>query len=82
MILRMVIDCGEQQTRDIKRYLDQKHRRDDLFYGTLETDRSLMTCNVDGLGHGEHIHVIDADNGGYAVAAIELKTQMKPSEAL
>jgi hypothetical protein len=35
-----------------------------------------MTCFVDGLNQGQHIHFMDAENGGYAMAAIELKKQM------
>jgi hypothetical protein len=36
-----------------------------------------MTCFVEGLGQGKHIHFIDAENGGYTSAAIGLKKQMK-----
>jgi hypothetical protein len=76
-VLRMVIDCSQNQIQEIKRDLEQKYERKDLFYGTFETDHSLMTCYVDALGQGQHIHFIDAENGGYAAAAIGLKLQMK-----
>ncbi len=76
-VLRMVIDCSEDHIRKIKVYLDQQYQQKNLFYGTFETDCSLMTCYVDGLGQGQHIHFIDSENGGYAAAAVGLKFQMK-----
>lgn len=36
-----------------------------------------MTCYVESLGNGEHLHFIDGSNGGYALASIHLKQQMK-----
>jgi hypothetical protein len=76
-MLRMVLDCSMEEISKIKAYLMKSHEQGDLFYGIFETDCSLMTCIVDGLGQGEHIHFIDAENGGYAAAAIQLKKQMK-----
>jgi hypothetical protein len=32
-----------------------------------------MTCFVSGFGDGQHIHFIDGDDGGYAIAAKALK---------
>ncbi len=76
-VLRMVLDCSCKQIENLKEYLQLRYEKKDLFYGTFETDYSLMTCFVEGLGQGRHIHFIDAENGGYAAAAIELKKQMK-----
>jgi hypothetical protein len=79
-MLRMVLDCTLDQISQIEAYLKSKHHEGDLFYGTFQTDSSLMTCFVEGLGQGEHIHFIDAENGGYATAAVELKKQMKSAQ--
>ncbi|MBY0517303.1 MAG: DUF3095 domain-containing protein [Bacteriovoracaceae bacterium] len=79
-VLRMVLDCSLEQIQAIKTYLEKKYAAGDLFYGTFETDCSLMTCFVDGLGQGEHIHFIDAENGGYTAAAIMMKKQMKQDQ--
>lgn len=76
-ILRMVIDCTVEQTFEVKNLLRSLYLEDDIFYGTFESENSLMTCFVDGLNQGQHIHFIDAENGGYAMAAIELKKQIK-----
>lgn len=78
-VLRMTIDCSQQQVSAIQSYLLQQYEAGNLFYGTFETDSSLMTCFVEGLGQGQHIHFIDASNGGYSAAAVNLKKQMKES---
>ncbi len=75
--LRMVLDCTPDEIIQIKNFLEEKFLLSELFYGTFETDSALMTCFVEGLGQGQHIHFIDSENGGYASAAIGLKRQMK-----
>lgn len=75
--LRMVIDCSREQADQIIEYLRKEHAAGSLCYGHLITDSSLMTCVVQGLGQGQHIHFIDASHGGYAAAAVELKKQLK-----
>ncbi len=80
-MLRMVLDCTPEQILSIQMYLEEAYQRKKLFYGTFETDSSLMTCFVDGLGQGQHIHFIDADNGGYTAAAVGLKSQLKAASA-
>ncbi|HXH74744.1 MAG TPA: DUF3095 family protein [Bacteriovoracaceae bacterium] len=79
-VLRMVLDCSDTQIQQIKSYLEKAYSDKELFYGLFETDNSLMTCFVEGLNQGEHIHFIDADNGGYAMAALQLKSQMKEAK--
>ena len=39
-----------------------------------------MTCFVDGLSDGKHIHFIDGGDGGYAMAAMKLKAQKLESQ--
>lgn len=76
-MLRMVIDCTLEQTTKINGLLSHMHNDGDIFYGTFESENSLMTCFVDGLTQGQHIHFMDAENGGYAMAASGLKKQIK-----
>lgn len=76
-LLRMVIDCSLQEIESIRSYLEKEFETNQIYYGLHETDSSLMTCFVDGLGQGQHIHFIDAENGGYTAAAVHLKAQMK-----
>ncbi len=75
--LRMVIDCDEGKISQVKRILFEMYQSGEIFFGTHEADESIMTCFVEGLNQGEHIHFIDSGSGGYALAAIQLKDQMK-----
>jgi hypothetical protein len=83
--LRMIIDCTPEQVASIRQALDQGYEKGELFYGLHESGASLMTCHVDNLKEGNHIHFIDGGDGGYAMAAKQLKGQMKgaqgPAEA-
>lgn len=76
-MLRMVIDCDLSELPVIKDYLMNRYKNGEGYFGLHEADSSLMTCFVEGLGQGQHIHFIDAEDGGYAAAAIQLKAQMK-----
>ena len=76
-MLRMIIDCDLAQVNQVKTYLDQAHQRGDLCYGLHQSETSVMTCYVNSLGEGDHIHFIDSGNGGYAMAAKQLKSQQR-----
>jgi hypothetical protein len=75
--LRMVIDCTENQIEKIKDLLNSRHKDGTLEYGTFVSDSALMTCLVKDLNPGNHIHFIDGNDGGYAMAAKEFKNQKK-----
>ena len=75
-MLRMVIDCSEEEATKIKLFLDNLFQKEIIYYGTHISQKSLMTCYVEGLKEGEHIHFLDAENGGYTKAAIQMKSQM------
>ncbi len=36
-----------------------------------------MTCFVESLQEGGHMHFLDAQDGGYTAAAVQLKQQLK-----
>ena len=71
--LRMTLDCTEAQIALLRFYLDTQTRAGTLKYGIFENDSALITCYVEGLRQGEHIHFIDGADGGYAAAAEHLK---------
>jgi hypothetical protein len=75
-VLRMVLDCSHDQVRAIETYLRSLEQRKLIYYGLHESDHALMTCLVENLGDGGHIHFIDGGAGGYAMAAKSLKMQM------
>jgi len=76
-MLRMVIDCSDKQIEVIREYLETLYQNGNIFYGLFESKASLMTCYVHDLDEGNHIHFIDGGNGGYAMAAKQLKAQIQ-----
>lgn len=76
-MLRMVIDCTSQQEIEIKKLLELQKQQRKIFYGIHTSEQALMTCMVQSASENQHIHFIDGGSGGYALAAIELKAQLK-----
>ena len=74
-MLRMVIDCSDEEVTRIKLFLEDLFQKGFIFYGTHTSQNSLMTCYVEGMKEGQHIHFLDAENGGYTQAAIQMKNQ-------
>lgn len=75
--LRMVLDCSLDQVKAIKEILDELYKNNLIFYGTHESSESLLTCIVQSAVAGKHLHFVDGANGGYAMAALELKSQIQ-----
>lgn len=76
-MLRLIIDCDNEEHEQVERYLAKKHEAGDLAYGIQVADESLMTCYVEDLDQGGHLHFVDGGDGGYARAAQQLKQQLK-----
>lgn len=74
-MLRLIIDCSIEQAEEIRNHLEVARRRGEIYYGLHQSVDSLMTCFVEGIGDGRHVHFIDGGNGGYAMAAKQLKSQ-------
>lgn len=74
-MLRMVVDCTNEQAEKIESYLAQKHAEGHIVYGTHYSDTALMTCFVTNLESDGHVHFVDGNDGGYAMAASQLKQQ-------
>ena len=77
-MIRMVVDCTEEQADGIEAvlrdlYEDSRH----VFYGTQRSNNVLITCMLEDTSPGQHIHFVDGDLGGYAIAAKVLKTQLE-----
>lgn len=73
--LRAVIDCTPAEADAIERMLAREHASGALHYGLHASGEALMTCLVEGLAPGQHLHFIDGAGGGYALAAARLKAQ-------
>jgi hypothetical protein len=71
--LRMVIDCTPEAAAAIRALLEAERATGAIRFGTHITDAALMTCFVRSYEDAGHIHFIDGANGGYALAAAEMK---------
>jgi hypothetical protein len=76
-VLRMVVDCTPRQGQMIGKILEKFHADDRLVYGMHYSDDALVTCFVRTFDDDGHIHFIDGGNGGYALAAKQMKSQIK-----
>lgn len=74
--LRMVVDLSAEQLADFVQVLQRMQEQGTLFYGVHEADAAMMTCLVWDRDR-DHLHFIDGADGGYALAAKQLKAQIK-----
>ncbi len=73
--LRMIIDISREERDRLLAILDRHYQAGEIFYGYHCDSSALLTCFVQGPHN--HIHFVDAANGGYAMAAKLLKAQRK-----
>ena len=76
-MLRLVLDCTEKQINEIDAFLSALNHKEEVIYGIHTADSALMTCLVFNLSQSEHVHFIDGADGGFALAATQLKAQLK-----
>ncbi len=74
--LRLVLSGTSEQRQTLSNYLDSKYKNGELVYGIHNAPTALITCMIFNY-NGQHIHLVDGDNGGYALAAKQLKKQLK-----
>lgn len=77
--LRMVIDCSLEQAEKISALFERLYKDHKIFYGTHRSKEALMTCMVQSATNNLHTHFIDGSDGGYAMAAVMFKKQLKES---
>ncbi|HJK91223.1 MAG TPA: DUF3095 domain-containing protein [Polyangiaceae bacterium LLY-WYZ-15_(1-7)] len=73
--LRMVLDVTSAQRQAIEAYLAREHAAGRLVYGVHAAQAALMTCVITE-HQGNHVHFVDGADGGYALAAKQLKAQL------
>jgi hypothetical protein len=79
--LRFVITGSSEQRTRLENYLDQQFQMEKLQYGIHESKGLLITCLVKN-HHREHIHFVDGMDGGYAMAANNMKKRIQDSKRL
>ncbi|WP_017446541.1 DUF3095 domain-containing protein [Gayadomonas joobiniege] len=75
-VLRMVISGTKSQRLALLKALQSLHEQRKIYYGLSVSDASIITCFITDYGQ-DHIHFLDLDKGGYALAAKALKEQMQ-----
>ncbi|MEK2643687.1 DUF3095 domain-containing protein [Bdellovibrio sp. BCCA] len=72
-LLRMVLDCSSKQAQEIESLLKSFEERGEIVFGTHRSPQALMTCLVFSATQNQHLHFIDGAQGGYTLAAVDLK---------
>ncbi|MFB2893998.1 DUF3095 domain-containing protein [Aerosakkonemataceae cyanobacterium BLCC-F50] len=75
-MLRMIISGDRQQRERLVKFLEKQYQKGKLVYGTHVSDRLLMTCVVPVNSGGRHVHFVDGADGGYALAAKDMKARI------
>lgn len=73
--LRMVLDVKPAQGLAIEHWLEAAAARGALAYGIHRSSAALATCMVKAY-RGDHVHFVDGADGGYALAARQLKLRL------
>ncbi len=73
--LKMILDCSKADAEKLREYLSNLYSEGEIYFGLYLSDKAIMTCMVFSLEN--HLHLIDGSDGGYALAAKELKKQIK-----
>lgn len=73
-MLRMVISGTPEQRQNLTLYLDRQAKKGRLNYGVHTSPAAQITCMISDY-NVNHVHFIDGCNGGYAMAARQLKSQ-------
>lgn len=73
--LRMVLDSTKAQRMRLQQELEARRQRGDLVYGIHVAKEALMTCLIFDR-QTSHAHFVDGADGGYALAAQQMKAQL------
>jgi hypothetical protein len=74
-MLRMVMDGSEAQAERLQEFLEREYLDRRLVYGLHKSREALVTCIVQSY-NGNHLHFVDGSDGGYALAARQLKERL------
>lgn len=72
--LKMTVDLNEAQLNRIESLLQTAAKAGVCRYGLHRQSEALMTCLVPSPFQRDHMHFIDGADGGYAMAAAQLKS--------
>ncbi len=74
--LRMILSGSAKQRNSLRAYLELLNQKKKIVFGIHPSPSVLMTCLIFNY-EADHFHFVDGSNGGYAMAAKEMKRQLK-----
>jgi len=74
-VLRMIISGTLEQRKQLTAYLEDLRDKRKIVFGIHASDSALMTCLVFNY-ENDHVHFLDGTDGGYALAAKDMKQQL------
>ena len=75
-VLRMVLSGTAVQRQQLRDFLEKWRQDGTIVYGIHASKSALMTCLISDYA-ANHVHFLDGSSGGYALAAKEMKSQMR-----
>lgn len=75
-MIRLVLDCRADQIEAIEKVLQEYNAKGQIAFGIHRSETALMTCLVFNLAEGAHLHFVDGGDGGFALAATDMKKQL------
>jgi hypothetical protein len=75
-VYRTVVSANDSAWTTLHQWLQSQHEQGRLCFGVHITHAAMVTCLVEKTGM-EHLHFVDSVDGGYAVAARQLKQQLQ-----
>lgn len=74
-VFRSIFAANEKDLKEFKQWLERQHAEGVLYFGLHTSDAAQLTCLVSQTGV-KHLHFVDGCDGGYALAAKDLKRQI------
>ena len=71
----MIISGTMEQRQQLTSYLEHLREERKIVFGIHASDSALMTCLVFNY-ENDHVHFLDGSDGGYALAAKDMKQQL------
>ena len=75
--LRLIVDCRIDEYELLRVELNKAYENQEIYYGLHASKEALMTCFVESTHQGHHLHFIDDGDRGLAMAAKQLKSQLR-----
>ena len=75
-VLRFVISGTPQQRKQLDDFLRAQFEMNKCVYGIHYSESAFITCLINNRSEN-HYHFVDGADGGYAIAATQMKSQLK-----